>query len=201
MASSRTRIVCGVTATVVALSAPAGFAATKKKHAPKKPSGPVPGTVLWQQAGSFQHAYPRLTQAAWTANSCGGTTVGPEDTNNFSASVVDVSKWAGQHLDVTFTPDAAPVNASVYNLSFFDASCNEIDVNDGKSGQWKGQAGSKTSQLGMIPAGAKWLMLQGNLNSTQYQSSLMGVAWQITVRVPQPTEKAAPMAAGGGVPV
>jgi len=201
VAPARTRIVCAVAATAVALSAPAGFAATKKKHAPKKPSGPVPGTVLWHQAGSFQHAYPRLTQAAWTANSCGGTSIGPEDTNNFSASIIDVSKWAGKHLDVTFTPDSSPVNASVYTVNFFDASCKQIDVSDGKSGQWTAQEGSKTSELGMIPTGAKWIMLQGDLNSTQFESSVLGIAWQLTVRVPQPTEKATPMSAGGGIPV
>jgi hypothetical protein len=195
VAPARTRLICGVAAAAVVLTAPAGFAATKKKHhrhPHKRPKGPKPGTVLFHQSGSFQHGYPRLTQAAWSANNCGGTTLGPEETNNFSASIVDVSKWAGKHLDVSFTPDSWPVNASDYAVQFFGASCNAIDVNDGKTGTWTGEAG-KTAQLGAVPTGAKWILLEADVNPTQYESTAMGVSWQFTVRVPQPTEKATPM--------
>jgi len=198
---ARTRFVCVVAATAVAVTAPAGFAATKRKHPAKRPAGPKPGTVLWHTSGAFQHGYPRLTQAAWMANSCGGTTLGPEDTNNFSASVVDLSKWSGKQMSANFKPNTTdPANAANFSVIYYDASCNVIDVNDGKTGQWAGQHG-KAAQAGLVPTGAKWALLQASTDSTQYETSPLDVAWDLTVRVPQPTDKATPMKETGGLPL
>jgi hypothetical protein len=202
VASARTRTVGALVAAALIAGAPTGFAATKKKK--PKPRGPVPGTVVWHMSGAFQHGIPRLTQAVWTASNCGSTTLGPEDTNNFSASVVNVGKWAGKQLSVVYKPNNTdPVNAPPFNLTFFDASCNRLDVNDGKhaAGEWDAQKGH-LAQAGMLPLTVKWVMMQASPDSTQFEVSPLDVSWNLTVRIPRLSDgRATPMTITGGTPV
>jgi hypothetical protein len=164
---------------------------------------PLPGSVVKTITGSYSHGYPRITQNVWLGQTCASTALGPEETNNLSASVVPIAAYAGKQMSVTFTKAETLPSADSFNVQFYDKKCNRIDVNDGKpdGGQWNAQL-QKLTQAGMIPTGAAFVLLQTELNSTAFQASTEGASWKLVVHIPTKKDvKPTPMAVTGGVPV
>jgi hypothetical protein len=196
-----TRVIAASLVAAFVAAAPFAQAATKPKP---KPKGPVPGSIIKTLAGGYSHGYPRITQNVWTVQKCAGTAVAGQDTNNVSASILPVATYAGKNLTVTFTDlGVAPASIENFGVLFFDKTCTQIDVNDGKpdNGQWFSQQG-KTKQVGMIPTGAAFALLQTAVNSSSYQASKEAASWQFVVRVPYKTDiKPTPMVFVGGLPV
>jgi hypothetical protein len=198
---TRTRAVALVTAVTLLAGAPLAQAATKKPPAKK---GPVPGTVVATLNGTYAHGYPRVTQNVWSAQSCAGTTLAGQQTNNLSASIVPVAPYAGRELTVTFvSKDTLPVSSHGFDVVFFDKACNRLDVDDGHNdtGQWIAQSPA-AKQVGMVPLGASYVLLQTAISSTQFTASPDAADWQMVVRIPLPSDvKPTPLVLTGGFPV
>jgi hypothetical protein len=196
----RLHVAVATAAAVAVAVAPLAGAATRK---PAR-KGPVPGSTIATLAGAYAHGYPRLTQDVWVAQSCGGTSLGGTDVNNLSASIVPIARYAGDEMTVTLTPDGTmPALATTYSVVFYDKTCQQLDIDDGKNdgGQWLSQVNA-TKQVGMVPLGAAYVMVQSASNATSFEASPDGTHWHIVVKVPTTADvKPKPKVVTGGVPV
>ncbi len=152
--------------------------------------------VLFERSGVVQRAMLHVTQDAFRlVNNCTSTTLQGTDVNGVSAAVLDVSKYAGQHLAVALTDELAPFGSWNYVL-FFTRDCRlvDFDTHDGTGpNQWNSQV-LAASLDGTIPARAAWLMIGHGGTSADFGRSTVNagfpygqLTWKVTVTaVPKP---------------